>query len=93
MARYRFLERSFFADRPDFPPRLIEVGEEVDLPEEVYPGPFMQPVDAAAVKRFRQCLTKEGTYRPAPMKAPDDMPLAIFNTFDLKVLTEGAPNA
>jgi hypothetical protein len=90
MPKYRFLEKGFAQVNPDFPPRLVEVGEEVDLPEEVYPGPYMQPVDAAAIKRFQKCLDKTGHYVPAPMAKLEDQPLATFATFDTTKLMEGA---
>ena len=90
MARYRFLEKGFAQVNPDFPPQLVEAGTEVDLPEEVYPGPYMQPVDEAAVKRFRQCLDKRGAYVPSPMRLLEDQPLAVFASFDSTKLMEAA---
>lgn len=90
MAKYLFLEKGFAQADPNYPPQLIEAGTEVVLGDDVYPGPYMQPVDEAARKRFRQCLDKDGNYKPAPMKDMVDAPLAAFTTFDTRSLMEGA---
>lgn len=90
MAKYRFLEKGFTVVDPNLPPRLVEKDEEVEISDDVYPGPYMQPVDAAAVARFRQCLDKAGNYKPAPMRTLEDQPLAVFSTFDTTKLMEGA---
>lgn len=90
MAKYRFLEKGFAIVDPNFPPRLVEADEVVEVSDDIYPGPYMQPADEAAVKRFRQCLDKEGRYKPAPMRNMAEDPLAAFATFDTTKLMEGA---
>jgi len=42
MAKYVFSQRSYWFDR------LIESGEEVEVPDNITPGPHMKPVDEAA---------------------------------------------
>ncbi len=61
MARYQILEKAFIENR------IYEVGEIVDVGEEVIPGPFMKPVDAAARKRAKETGLVLG-----PMQDPVD---------------------
>jgi hypothetical protein len=56
MAKYKLLEKSFIHNR------LYEEGETVELSNEAVPGPHMQPLDAAAKKRVKECGTQVGVY-------------------------------
>jgi hypothetical protein len=47
MAKYRLLEKAFIENR------IWEPGEIIDVPDNVTPGPYMEPVDAAAKKRAK----------------------------------------
>jgi hypothetical protein len=50
MAQYKLLEESFAQDRRELPmgPRIFQVGEILDVADNVIPGPHMVPVDSAA---------------------------------------------
>ena len=50
MAKYRLLEKAFINER------LWEINEEIDLPDDVIPGPHMLPMDSAA----RNAIKKAG---------------------------------
>jgi hypothetical protein len=61
MAKYRFLEKAFINER------LWEINEEVDLPDDVIPGPHMLPMDNAA----RNAIKKAGVVN-GPIPDPVD---------------------
>ncbi len=56
MGKYRLLETSFIHNR------LYNPGEIVELSDEASPGPHMEPLDAAAKKRIKECGIQVGVY-------------------------------
>ena len=48
MAKYKLLEKAFINQL------LLEAGSEVVVPDDVIPGPHMQPMDAAARAAFKK---------------------------------------
>ncbi len=48
MAKYKLLEKAFINQL------LLEAGSEVVVPDDVIPGPHMEPMDAAARAAFKK---------------------------------------
>jgi hypothetical protein len=48
MAKYKLLEKAFINQL------LLEAGSEVVVPDDVIPGPHMEPMDAAAKAAFKK---------------------------------------
>jgi hypothetical protein len=79
MARYELLQKAFIDVR------VHEAGETVTVADDVIPGPYMKPLDKAAIAAFRK-YKQHG----APMRNMDDAPVAQFETFDIGELAHAS---
>ena len=77
--KFRCLERAYIGDR------VIEADGTVDVPDDFVPGPYMQPMDAKALKAAK--FYRENP--PQPTKV-EDRPYASFVEAPLELAMEGS---
>jgi hypothetical protein len=77
MARYELLQKAFIDMR------VLEVGEQITVADDVIPGPYMKPLDKPALVAFKAYAA--AGYR-APVRNIEDMQFASFEGFDLSTL-------
>jgi hypothetical protein len=82
MARYRALQDCYGFEGL----AVTKMGVEFTCDDAVIPGPYMQPLDAAAIKAFK-AIQKLGF--KSPMAAVEDMQMAHFETFVLEEVPNG----
>jgi hypothetical protein len=98
MAHYKVLQKAYLPATGDSNPhhplagmqRLYEPQEDIHLPDDFIPGPYMQPVDQAAMKAYLARLGPDGQFANPPVRDITDM--AYFN-FVLPVLPDEEPPA
>jgi hypothetical protein len=89
MAEYLLHEKCYMPGGPGGLARVYEAGETVTIPDEMVPGPFMEPKDAAAKKAFLACVDrKTGAYVPPKPRVVEELPMAVFAGFDISAIME-----
>ena len=92
MAQYKVHEASYLPDGSLGISRMFQPGEVASVPDNLVPGPHMEPLDRAGKAAFLACIDrKTGKYVPPKMNKIEEMPLATFAGFDMQGMdAEGA---
>ena len=83
MAHYKVLQRAYLPatghPNPDVAAsmRLYEAQEDFHCSDDFIPGPYMQPVDQAAMKAYRARLV-DGVFTNPPIQDSSDVPYFNF---------------
>lgn len=93
MATYMLHEKSYLPTDGGIP-MIFEAGSTVSVPDDLLPGPHMEPMDAKAKSQFLKVFDrKSGKYQPPAMNKVEDMPMATFAGFDMSKMLEETSNA
>lgn len=90
MATYLLHEKAYLPTDRGIP-MLFEAGSEVSVPDDLVPGPHMEPRCSTARKMFLERVDKKsGKFVSPPMSKIEDQPMAVFASFDFKKMMEEA---